>query len=358
MLTEDLTKISFDFVIHRNQSVILCKFAYDPALIKRFREAFPSAKWSRTHNAWYLPDTTLFKKRLLIPLPQSGDQFLTRFSSHNQEEFIKFRNALQQKMFATSTIKNYLSEFAQLLEILNKYPVDQLSSKKLNSYFLYCIKTLKHSENQVYSRMNAIKSYFTLVLNRECVFDEVIKPKSTKTLPKVLSKQEVQRLFQTTQNLRHLLLLKLAYGLGLRVSELIQLKVEDINLDRLSVHIQRAKGKKDRICPLPKTILPLYMDYLSAYQPKVYVFEGQFAVQYSVRSAQLVFTNALKKAGIDKSVGIHSLRHSYATHLLEAGTDLVFIQKLLGHSVIKTTEIYAKVSTKLLSRVQSPLDTL
>src|SRR5690606_5324043 len=221
-----------------------------------------------------------------------------------------------------------------------------------------CIKTLKHSESQVYSRMNAVKSYFRLVLNKERVFDGVIRPKPTKSLPVVLSKQEILKLFSATSNPKHLLILKMAYGMGLRVSELISLKVEHIYLERKQVHIVSSKGKKDRYVHFPESLLTLYQDYLKAHQPTTFLFEGQFSEQYSIRSAQAVFRNAMTKAGINKTVGIHGLRHSYATHLLEAGTDMVFIQKLLGHKHIKTTEVYARISNKVLSRVQSPLDNL
>lgn len=358
-MTPDWTiHISFKKVVHRNQKVILSEFPYDPVLLRDFKKEFPSAKWSRTHKAWYLPDTTLYRNRLKLPTPDIGDNWLPRLYERNKSEFIKFRNALTQKALSPNTINTYLSEFAQLLILLKNHPVDELSSERLNAYFLYCIKTLKHSEAQVYSRMNAVKSYFRLVLNRETVFDRVIRPKPTKSLPKVLSKQEVLKLFSATSNLKHLLILKIAYGMGLRVSELIALKASHIDLDRKQVHIVSSKGKKDRYVNFPESLFPLYRDYLKAYQPTSYLFEGRYSEQYSIRSAQAVFRNAMGKAGIHKTIGIHGLRHSYATHLLEAGTDMVFIQKLLGHRNIKTTEVYAKISNKILSKVQSPLDTL
>lgn len=350
--------ISFKEMMHRNQNIILCVFPYNPQLLKAFKTSFPSAKWSRTHYAWYLPDSLLYRKRLNLTLPEIGDNWLTKLYTYNQNEFIKFRNALTQKAFSPNTIHTYLSEFAQLLILLKNHPVDELTSERLNAYFLYCIKTLKHSEAQVYSRMNAVKSYFKLILQKEAVFDMVIRPKPTKQLPKVLSKQEILKLFSAASNLKHLLILKMGYGMGLRVSELVALKIANIDLDRMQVHIVSSKEKKDRYVHFPESLVPLYLDYLKAYQPDFYLFQGQYSAQYSVRSAQAVFRTAMNKAGINKTVGIHGLRHSYATHLLEAGTDMVFIQKLLGHNHIKTTEVYAKVSNKILSNVQSPLDYL
>jgi site-specific recombinase XerD len=146
--------------------------------------------------------------------------------------------------------------------------------------------------------------------------------------------------------------------MGLRVSEIVNLKITDIDSNRMLVHIENAKGKKDRYVTLPLSILDDLRKYYNTYRPKTHLFEGQFGGQYSIRSVQAVFKNAMKKAKINKDVGIHGLRHSYATHLLEKGTDMYFIQKLLGHANIKTTEIYAKVSNRQLSSIKSPLDDL
>ncbi|MCX6175819.1 MAG: tyrosine-type recombinase/integrase [Bacteroidetes bacterium] len=350
--------MQFELAKHHNANVIFCYFEYNPKILETFKNSYPQAKWSRLKSAWFLPDTSLYRKRLNIPLPEIGDQLIPKLYENNKQEFLKFRNALQQKAFSPNTIKLYLNEFAQLLILLKNHPVQNLTSDRLNSYFLYCIKTLKHSESHVYSRMNAIKSYFSLVQSRSEIFDTVIRPKPTKTLPKVLSSSEVKRLFQATQNLKHLLILKIAYGMGLRVSEIISLQLAHIDIDRMQVLIACSKGKKDRYVNFPQSLIQLYQDYLKMYQPSKHLFEGQFAEKYTTRSAQAVFKNAMTTAGISKTVGIHGLRHSYATHLLEAGTDMVFIQKLLGHSQIKTTEIYAKVSNRIISQVKSPLDSI
>ena len=153
-------------------------------------------------------------------------------------------------------------------------------------------------------------------------------------------------------------MLKLCYGLGLRVSEIVNLKITDIDSYSMQVLIEQAKGKKDRYVNLPESILPQLRSYFIEYKPKKHLFEGQYGGQYSTRSAQQVFKNALQKAKINKTVGIHSLRHSFATHLLEQGTDIRFIQELLGHNDIKTTLIYTEVSNKSIRKIISPLDTL
>lgn len=168
----------------------------------------------------------------------------------------------------------------------------------------------------------------------------------------------MKRLFDHTPNLKHNTMLRLCYGMGLRVSELVALKVKDIDGANMQVHLRRAKGKKDRYVPLPTSILEQLRTYFKEYRPKEHLFEGQYGGAYTARSAQAVFKQALKRAGINKDIGIHSLRHSYATHLLEAGTDIAFIQKLLGHANIKTTLLYAEVTNARLGQIKSPLDNL
>ena len=160
------------------------------------------------------------------------------------------------------------------------------------------------------------------------------------------------------ENNKHKLLLKMCYGMGLRVSELVNLKISDIDSGNMQVIISRGKGKKDRCVNLPQSILEDLREYYKEYKPANYLFEGQFGGQYSVRSAQLVFKNTMKKANINKKVGIHGLRHSYATHLIEQGTDIRFVQELLGHNNIKTTMIYTSVTDQTLRKIKSPLDNL
>jgi hypothetical protein len=141
--------MQFELAKHRNENVIFCYFEYDPKSLNIFKSSYPQATWSRSKSAWFLPDTSLYRKRLNIALPEIGDQLLTKLYENNKQEFLKFRNALQQKAFSTNTIKLYLNEFAQLLILLKNHPVQNLTSDRLNSYFLYCIKTLKHSESPV-----------------------------------------------------------------------------------------------------------------------------------------------------------------------------------------------------------------
>jgi site-specific recombinase XerD len=265
---------------------------------------------------------------------------------------------LKLKGYSISTIKTYQNEFAQFLIALKNHPVDKCDAQKLRSYMLYCYEHRKLSENTLHSRLNALKFYFEQVLHREKFFVEIPRPKKHSILPKTIHPNDIKKIFAVTNNLKHNTMLKLCYGMGLRVSEIINLKITNIDSQSMQVFIEKSKGKKDRYVNLPQSVLEQLRAYFKAYRPKKFLFEGQNGGQYSVRSLQNVFKTALHKAGINKEVGIHSLRHSYATHLLEQGTDIRFIQELLGHNNIKTTLIYTDVTNKSIRNIKSPLDNL
>ena len=199
---------------------------------------------------------------------------------------------------------------------------------------------------------------FEQVLHRDNMFLEIPRPKSPSRLPKMLSRKEIVKIIDANGNLKHRILLKLCYGMGLRVSELVALKLTDIDSASMLVRIEPAKGKKDRVVVLPQSVLEELRTYYLEYKPQKYLFEGLGGGPYSVRSAQSVFKTAMKKVGFKKEIGIHGLRHSYATHLLEMGTNIRLIQELMGHSDIKTTEIYTRVTDVSKSKIKSPLDGL
>ncbi|MCL2045638.1 MAG: tyrosine-type recombinase/integrase [Oscillospiraceae bacterium] len=195
-------------------------------------------------------------------------------------------------------------------------------------------------------------------MGRDKFFIDLPRPKMPSQLPKHISVRDVKKLFDAVSNPKHSLMLKLCYGMGLRVSEIVNLKVTDIDSGNMQVLLEQAKGKKDRYVNLPESILDELRSYYKEYKPKKYLFEGQNGGQYSIRSVQNVFKTAMNKAKINKDVGIHGLRHSFAAHLLENGTDISYIQSLLGHSNIKTTLRYTKAVQKNVKHVKSPLDYL
>ena len=342
-------------IVHKGQKRIAIYFEKNAEAIKRIK-LLPGTRWSATLKAWHLPNVATYRKKFGLPLQAIGKEVWSHIHPINQPAFTKLVEMLQLKAYSQSTITTYRNEFAQLLYLLKDKNVTDLNATQLRSYFLYCINKLKLSENTMHSRLNAIKFYFEQVLKRERFFIEIPRPKKPSILPKVITAQDIKKLFAVTTNLKHNTMLKLCYGMGLRVSEIVNLKVQDIDSKAMQVFIERAKGKKDRYANLPASLLKQLRDYYKEYRPKKFLFVGQYGDQYSTRSAQQVFKDALVKANINKAIGIHGLRHSFATHLLENGTDVTFIQQLLGHKDIKTTMRYTHVSQKSLRNIKSPLD--
>lgn len=357
----DFDRNNYQFSVgeHKGKAVIWVQFSYDKEVKDALRRYFPFAKWSATNKMWYLPDNKSIRQKLALQEKTlSGKQILQKIHPVNQPAFRILIEQLQLKAYSLSTIKTYAVEFAQLLYFLDDQPVEKVNPQWLRSYLLHCINNLKVSENTIHSRLNAIKFYFEQVLHREKFFIDIPRPKKKSTLPKVFSQAEILNLFECAGNIKHRLMLKLCYGMGLRVSEIVNLKTNHIDSKRMQVLVASGKGKKDRYVALPSSILDEMREYYRLHRPKEYLFEGQYGGQYAIRSAQAVFKNTMSKAKINKPIGIHGLRHSYATHLLEAGTDMYLIQKLLGHKNIKTTEIYAKVGNRQLAKIKSPLDDL
>ena len=221
---------------------------------------------------------------------------------------------------------------------------------------------MNHFKRSIKTVLLIIENIFyrtTMLILLSKIFNmDVPRPKKHKKLPKVIHLQDIKRLFEATKNNKYNTMLNLIYGMGLRVSEVINLRIVDIDSKSMQVFLERAKGKKDRYVNLPVSILEQLRAYFLEYKPKEFLFEGQYGGKYSIRSAQQVFKSSMEKAGINKQVGIHSLRHSFATHLLENGTDIRFIQEILGHNDIKTTLLYTNVSEKSIRKIKSPLDNL
>jgi integrase/recombinase XerD len=206
--------------------------------------------------------------------------------------------------------------------------------------------------------INAIKFYYERVLGGQRKVYLVERPRSEHTLPVVLSQQEIQAILKIPTNLKHRAILTTIYSAGLRVSEALNLKMSDIDSNRMQIRVEQAKGKKDRYTLLSPKTLELLRSYYIAYKPATWLFEGASGQKYSDRSIQFILKDAVTKAGIQKRVTVHTLRHSFATHLLENGTDLRYIQSLLGHESSRTTEIYTHVTTRGFDKIKSPLDNL
>ena len=350
-------KFQFSKGTHKGLNVIWVQFEKDYQLIAYLRKHV-KARWSASQKKWYVADNRHYRELFGLAEEITGKKVLSKIHLVNLPEFNRFQEHLLMKRYSQNTMRTYSVEFAQLLYLLKSFPVQELSPERLRSYFLYCHEKLKLSESEIHSRMNAIKFYFEQVLHRQKMFFDIPRPKKKLHLPKILNKAEIKKIIAATENPKHSLVLKVCYGMGLRVSEVVALKLSDIDGSEMLVRIEQGRGKKDRIAVLPQSLLPELREYYLSYRPKVYLFEGKEGEAYSVRSAQSVFKKAMEKAGIRKKVGIHGLRHSFATHLMETGTDIRFIQELLGHNSIKTTQIYTHVTDLSKSRIKSPLDSL
>lgn len=332
---------------------IAVEFEKNPEFIRRIK-LIEGARWIPDRKQWLLPDTYENRERFGI-LQKEVDEP----SADGLEHLQKFVRWLSAKRYSANTIQTYSNALKVFLVYFRNKNISEITNEDVlnfnNDYILK--KELSASyQNQV---TNAIKLYFRTVRNVQIEVDKIDRPKKPKTLPNVLSKAEIKSILEAPRNIKHKSMLCLIYSCGLRRSELIHLRLEDIDSHRNVVHIRQSKGKKDRITPLSGKILDLLRDYYMAYKPKTWLFEGQTeGVPYSEQSLQSVLKQALKKAQITKPVTLHWLRHSYATHLLESGTDLRYIQELLGHNSSRTTEIYTHVSTKSLQQIRSPFDDL
>jgi len=277
---------------------------------------------------------------------------------HQTEAILKLEEKLIRLNYSWQTVKTYKHCFNTFLRYYSGKEVQEITKAEIESYLVHLIREkgiAPSTQNQI---INAIKFYYEKVLHHPLQFYNLQRPKKFKSLPNVLSTQEVRRIFQAVSNKKHYCMLLAIYACGLRVSELTRLRIQDIRSGENLIFIKSGKGKKDRYVPLSAHLLKELRAYYRIYRPDYWLFEGQTGGQYSTRSVQNVFRRAVKKARINAYCTLHTLRHSYATHLVQQGTDLRTVQRLLGHNSLKTTQIYTHITDQQLAKVQSPLDRL
>ena len=347
----------------RLKSALENKAKLEIAELKKFliekRKANPSAPLSFPNES--VSKNQVKSNSVISSKPSGRTNFPNSLSKENKEALQRFTRQLHLKAYSGSTIKTYTNEFTQFLQTIKDKPASDFSVSRLKDYFQYCYAVLHLSENTMHSKINALKFYYEQVLGREKFFWEIPRPKKHLILPKVLGEEELRRLFAAANNLKHKAILFAAYSAGLRVSEVINLRLQDIDRERKQLFVYCSKGKKDRYVALSPLLLDILESYYKMWQPKPtnYLFEGDEPGQpYSIRSAQLIFHNAKHKAGISKTISFHGLRHSFATHMLEKGVDVKYIKEILGHFNIKTTERYLHVKREVLVNIASPLDAL
>lgn len=377
--------IQLNRIFDCNRSVLVIEFTYNVELIRLIR-SFPGARFDRDKRVWKLyeqestltllqnlfegkaqiekqfsklPETALDNKMEVDQLnSRSQQKVLPKLSPTNRHYLHQFNEYLLSKRYSKNTVKVYHEALQVFLRFFQDRMVEQITNADIvnfNNTYILKKKLSSSYQNQV---INAIRLFYRKIEHRQLDIDGLERPRREKKLPEIFSMEEIQRLFEATENLKHRTILMLIYSAGLRRGEVLNLQPRDIDSQRMIIQIHGGKGKKDRIVPLSTVILEQLRTYYIAYRPKVYLFEGQGGGQYSERSIQLVFVQAKAKAGLKKNSSLHTLRHSYATHLLESGVNLRHIQELLGHSSPKTTQIYTHVTSEGIRKIESPLDKL
>ncbi|CAN5897433.1 site-specific integrase [soil metagenome] len=362
---------------YKKRKCILLKFPYDSVLIEKVK-SLSGAGWSASLGGWYVElskeNLTMLKNRFvgfnaneLIKIEneivesknETKTPGETQLSGEAVAGIVQFTMYLRSRRYSENTISTYTDAVRTFLKFHSKKKMSEISNQDLigfNTQYIIANKYSASFQNQV---VNAVKLFFREMQNTSIDVNLIHRPRREHKLPNVLSKEEIKLLLAAPQNIKHKAMLSLIYACGLRCGELLRLKPEHVDSKRNVLIIKQSKGKKDRIAPLSARVVELLRSYYSAFRPKVFLFEGQKeGNMYDERSLQNVLKQNVIRAGIKKPVTLHWLRHSYATHLLENGTDLRYIQEILGHSSSKTTEIYTHVSTKSIQNIISPFDTL
>ena len=327
-------------------------------------------KWDKEYKLWMMPYYSrlwLQFKTLFAGQYYISSETLTLTTKQKQPinipklkdttPLLLLRQELIYRRYSPSTIRTYTGELCRFLSHIQEQDLPQETfATHIRQYIMYLIEHKKISEATQNSIINALKFYYEYVKKFEKTYIDIPRPRQTDPLPNVLSQQEVKRLLSALDNPKHRLILMMIYAAGLRISELTRLRIKDIHLDTKKVFIKCSKGKKDRYSLFSEKTLVLLEQYLASYKPKYWLFEGQDGGQYSVRSIQSLYRKAVAIAQVNPFTSVHTLRHSFATHLLENGMDIRYIQQLLGHSHSKTTEIYTHITQKASQNFQSPLD--
>lgn len=365
-----LPTVVLDRAVHRQKNVITIQFGKNRNIEDIVRNIL-HATWSQTRKLWYVTNSSESKVRILEAF--EGIALVNTYKlklkddrqRYNMDAIVldeadankieRFKKWLQTKRYSDSTVLTYSSLIVFFCKYLVKRNCTEMSPMIVSRFNYEFIVQPKKSIAYQNQAINAIKQYFEYC-GIDVEIGEIERPKREKKLPVVLSMEEVHRIISCAHSLRHKCLLSLIYSGGFRLGEALNLKLCDIDSQRMLIHIKGAKGRKDRYTLLSLKALAILREYYRVYTPKVYLFEGPNGERYSPRSVQSVVKNAVARAGINKRITPHSLRHSFATHLLENGTDLRYIQNLLGHNSPKTTMIYTHVSDMAVQKIRNPFD--
>ena len=371
-----IKEVTIEHLLHRTQARVFMRFENDAEATQLVKNNL-QAQWSATQRAWHVPydggmlericklfapyGVRVFQKNKYQAVAEVAEKprpldlkkptdALPDLNQTQKEKIKQFKYWLQSKRYSESTIGTYIDSIQTFLRYYAIKNMNEITNEDLINFNNDYILANHYSASYQNQIVNAVKLFFRSIENKQMHPELIHRPKTQRLLPNVLSKEEIKLILNAHGNIKHKAMLSLIYSCGLRRSELLHLKLADIDSKRGLVIIRQGKGRKDRIA---------LRDYYNAYKPSLWLFEGQDKKsQYDASSLAAVLKQALEKSNITKPVSLHWLRHSYATHLLENGTDLRYIQEILGHSSSRTTEIYTHVSNTSIQRVVSPFDSL
>lgn len=378
--------VKVDKLFHREKHCLAVYFFINNELKTAVR-TIRGATFSMTHKCWYIENRDGLLKEILaafkdlawvdIAFLKKGEKKLSKANDSVKmatgdlpgkkvplpslpEEHIQVLRMMEQKLklrgYSENTQRTYLHMFKEFLQFYSNDSPFDLTEIEIRNFLVYLIEHKKISRSAQNQSINAIKFFYEKVLGQERKVYQLERPLKEKRLPEVLSQEEIMRIFEAIDNIKHRTMLMLIYASGLRRSELLNLRIGDVDMNRNIVFIRGGKGRRDRQSVMAQSLNPIVKEYMQKYAPKFWLFEGPGDTRYSESSLRQILYRAAKKAGIKKQVRLHMLRHSFATHLLESGTSTRYIQVLLGHESPKTTEVYAHVSRFALDKLQSPLD--
>ena len=359
--------IFLEYKDYKKTPQLLVKFKYNDYLLNLIRK-IPAATWSTSLKTWYLKDTkenlnliiSTFKGITTIDSSKLTKKNIFKRNLTDSEKTLlnNFYLYLKGKRYSKSTIQTYTLFIADFINFHTKTPLAELTNRDVELFIETVFIERKYSISSQRQFISALKIFIVFYPQTKINDLSLERPKKSRTLPNVLSQEEVLRIIQLTKNLKHRAIIVLLYSSGLRIGEVTGLLLKNIDILRKQIKVEGGKGRKDRFVVLATSYLPLLHNYLTTFKPALYFIEGPTGKKYSESSIRKFLFKSVQKAGISKKVTPHTLRHSYATHLLENGVGLRHIQELLGHAKPETTMIYTHVAKKDLLDIQSPLDTI
>jgi len=346
--------------------------AFNKAMISAIKE-IPYNKWDAKNKWWTIPFSESFVKlvtdvcelqklKVVLEEEPSGEAGTKRISPLDIPNYRRAPESYKNKHIelrnSPNTIKNYISAFEEFINYFYRFDIDSITEPQILEFLRYLITERRVSISYQNISINAIKFYYEKVLKGQRKFYFIDRPRKDIILPDVLNIDEITAMIKTADNIKHKLIIMFAYASGLRLGEVVRLKLTDIDRQRMQVRVEQGKGRKDRYTKLSEKILPVLDKYLEEYKPEELIFNGEKGKAYSERSVQEVVKSIAIKAGIAQKVTPKTLRHTFATHSLENGIDLRYIQSMMGHASSKTTEIYTHITTKGFENIKSPMDGL